>query len=122
MRRALSDWSIMLDKKTLYVVYLLHRASSLCIETPQRKQGRRVVVSSSPSIEELRLQGYLFGSGRITESLDVTSLVAILNEVGKVVDHLPITRECRAEFPRTVRQFNRNYRLWLNKIESSCHS
>ncbi|NDV60776.1 hypothetical protein [Bacteroides sp. 519] len=95
----------MLDKKTLYVIYLLHKASNLC--------------SGTPSLEEMRLHGYLSGSGRITRSLDVSSLVSILNEVSKIIDPILANAECKVEFPRTRRQFNHSYKLWLSSIHDT---
>ncbi|NDV60562.1 hypothetical protein [Bacteroides sp. 519] len=108
---------MMLDKKTLYVVYLLHKASSICFENPRAKNGKLCL-----SYEEARLLNYLHGPGRITHSQDVTSLVSLLNEVGKMVDPLLDSSERRAEFPRTVYQFNRGYKQWLSSIESSRES
>ncbi|NDV59565.1 hypothetical protein [Bacteroides sp. 519] len=104
----------MLDKKTLYVVYLLHKASTICFETPRGKNGQM-----SLSLDESRLLSYLYGPGRITRSLDTHTLVSLLNEVGKVVDPLLSSVDRRAEFPRTLRQFNRNFKVWLSGIEAS---
>lgn len=95
----------MLDHKTLYAIYLLHKASKLCLSLDDH------------AVSSLRLRGYL--SGGITRSLDKDSLLNLLSDLGCALDALSLPRSLRAEFPRTLRQFGYGYKLWLSNLKSN---
>jgi len=104
----------MLDKKTLYTIYLLHKASNLldCYrENP--------TLNKSYSLETLRLRGYLSGNCQMICKLDNASLALLLKKIKSIMNCLPdITKEQKAEFPSGIRGFNRGYKIWLNNIKT----
>ncbi|NDV60264.1 hypothetical protein [Bacteroides sp. 519] len=103
---------MMLNEKTLYLIYLLHRANTLCTDTDLsmfRTEKQRNTV-----LERVRLRSYLESS---KSNIDNKSLSKILLSLRKVVDSPFIPAESKREFPRSVLQFNRAFNRWLSEIK-----
>jgi len=98
----------MLDKKSLYVIYLFHKANKLCLEYGCSNSSDYPI-----SLDLFHLQSNM---ERIGYNLDRFSILNLLNDLGSFIDPLPLSKEIKAEFPRTIRQFNYAYKLWLSKI------
>ncbi|NDV56892.1 hypothetical protein [Bacteroides sp. 519] len=104
----------MLNEKTLYLIYLLHKANTLCADTNLsmfRTEKRRNAV-----LERVRLRSYLEGA---KSNIDNETLTNILLSLRKVVDSPFIPTESKREFPRSVLQFNRSFKHWLSGVKSS---
>ncbi len=106
----------MLNKKTIYAIYLLHKVSGLCADNSLSDIGEK---RFSYSMKKLRLENYLTSQGQIRHNLDKISLLNLLLEMRWVVDHLSLTKEEKAEFPRNLHQFDCNYKKWLENIQST---
>ncbi|NDV60443.1 hypothetical protein [Bacteroides sp. 519] len=106
----------MLDKKNLFVIYLIHKINSACVNTTSSRAKNRGLLTS---LAYLRLKTYLDGNRHIIIPMNDAALSDLLIEMGHSIDSLPISRDIKLEFPRNIRQFNRYYKKWLDNINSN---
>lgn len=106
----------MLDKKTLYVIYLVYKVNELCLGNFKPKKTKR---KSLGTLGQIRLKGYLYSNGQGLHNLDDSSLINLLLDMRHVVDSLPLSREEKSEIPRNLHQFNSSFKKWLDNIHSN---
>lgn len=104
----------MLDEKTLYLIYLFHKANALCTDTDLSMFGTEK--KRSAALERIRLRSYLEGT---KSNVDKKKLIELLLCLRKVVDSPFIPAESKGEFPRSLLQFNRSFNSWINHSQTN---
>ncbi|NDV56917.1 hypothetical protein [Bacteroides sp. 519] len=106
----------MLNKRTLYVIYLLHKADELCLNAGNPFHSKSNL-SSPAYLDLIRIRSYL--RSLIKNNLDDEALLDILLCMRRVIDAMRIPRSLKSNFPRTLSQFNSLYSHWLPDVKSS---
>ncbi|WP_163212469.1 hypothetical protein [Bacteroides sp. 519] len=100
----------MLNKKTLYVIYLLHKANELCLNAGNPFRGKSDL-ANPVYLDMVRIRSYL--RSEIKNNLDDEALLDLLLCIRRVIDAVRIPRNLKSGFPRTLPQFSRLCNHWL---------
>ena len=105
----------MLNRKTLYAIYLLHQARSLCAEA----MCSAIETDRTLVLDHIRFEGYLSDASKIVSTLDETSLLKLLADLSELVAPLSLPGSIKKLFPRNMHQFNCSYYTWRKRMKST---